>query len=356
MVVNMKPIHKSCLTVALAALIPSLSYADATLYGSFRLGMFKTDDRSAVLDDYASRIGIRGTVDLGLENTKGIFNWEQGLSLNTGALGGGRYAHVGAKGDWGTLMGGKFDHPTYAYVGNVNEFAMSALPTGLDVGYVANGSDPRTGFRADRRVSNSIGYISPNLNGLEAMVVGVFAGETSGNVFAGPASTQKDNEIDGYNLGVKYTLQNLTLATAYGAVKSGKDAQGVYGVDAHLWGVAARYRLNNFRFAAKYEQSKDKVRNLTDKGYALNAGYELNGYGASVGFATTKQDQADRERSTSVELHRRLGNAVIAIGYVNYNDAAVSNTNSYKQYNDERALFPIVGGNDTAYLTYRLQF
>ncbi|KAA0875634.1 porin [Nitrincola tapanii] len=347
---------KSCLALALATTLPTVSYADATLYGSFRLGMFKTDNKSAVLDDYASRIGVRGSVDLGLENTQGIFHWEQGLSLNTGALlSGGRYASVGAKGDWGTLLGGKIDHPTYAYVGSANEFAMSALPTGLDVGYVANGSKPQKGFRADRRIGNSLAYVTPNLQGFEAMVAGVFGGENPASSVLLGNSAQKDKTLDGYNLGVKYTWQDLTLATAYGAVKSKKDAAGVYQVDANLWGMAARYKWENFRFAAKYEQSKDKISGLNDKGIGLNAGYELNGFGGSIGYTTTKQETKDREKALAVELHRRMGKGVIALGYVDYNSAAVDPANSYDG-TTERALTPMFGGNDTAYLTYRLQF
>lgn len=349
----MKTMKKSCLVLALAAAMPAVSYADATLYGSFRLGMFNTDGQSAALNDYASRIGLRGTVDLGLENTQGIFHWEQGLSLNSGALGGGRYASVGAKGNWGTVMGGKLDHPTYAYVGNVNEFAMSALPTGLDVGYVRNGSIPgAAGFRADRRIGNSLAYVTPTISGFEAMVVGVFGGEAPASSSLLGNSAQKDKTLDGYNLGAKYTIQDLTLAAAYGAVKSDKQLTGEFDIDSNLWGVSARYKWDNFRFATKYEQSKDKVANLKDKGYAINVGYELNGYGASLGYSTTKQDEADREKATSIELHRRMGNGVLAVGYVDYNSAAINKANSYKQFGNQRAIY----ADDTAYLTYRLQF
>lgn len=352
---NQNFLRQSLLASAVAAslALPAIASADATLYGSFRLGMFKTDQSSAELADYASRIGLRGTVDLGLEQTQGIFHYEQGLSLNSGALGGGRYASIGATGPWGTLRGGKLDHPTYTYVGQVNEFAMSALPVHIDVGYVANGSNPARGFRADRRVSNTLAYTSPNLGGAEFMVAGVFAGEADGSVFGDTATItpEKDRTLDGYNLGGKYTVEGLTLAAAYGAVKARKDVVSGYEVDSNLWGASARYNIQNFRLAAKYEQSKDKIDNSKEKGYGLQGTYEVNGYGASLGFSSVKADNASREKATQIEVHHRMGNGVVALGYVDYNSAAVGT-----QTAGDRALWPLNRGNDTAYLTYRLQF
>src|SRR5690554_386363 len=68
------------LAVAGAMTAPMVAQADATLYGSFRAGLAFQDDKSADLRDESSRIGIKGTVDLGLENTKGLFHWEANVS------------------------------------------------------------------------------------------------------------------------------------------------------------------------------------------------------------------------------------------------------------------------------------
>ncbi|WP_160142034.1 porin [Nitrincola tapanii] len=328
------------LAVAGAMTVPAIAAADATLYGSFRMSMDKTKEESANLKDYGSRVGIKGTVDLGLEDTKGIFLWEQALNLNNGALGNGRYAYVGAKGSWGTAVGGKLDHATWNYVGAITEFQASGKFGGLDVGYVPGAGF--TGNRADRRVGNSLAYVSPTVAGFEAFVGGVFAGDA----LSAAGTPEKDKTIDGYQLGGKYTWEDLVLGAAYGAIKSGKSnaVLGDYAIDQNLWGLSARYKLEGLSLAAKYEQAKNKVTSVKDKGYGLYAGYEVNGLGASLGYSTTKLDNADRKKATQVEVYNKMGNGVVSAGYIDYNNAAA-----------------LAGGtsaasNDTFYVGYRLNF
>ena len=318
------------MAVAGALAVPAIASADATLYGSFRMNLEKQTkpSTSANLNNNASRIGIRGTVDLGMENTVGIYNWETTLNVNDDGNGIGdiRYASMGATGDWGTALLGRLDHFTWNFAGGTTDLFQSGSGSILSVDYVGEGVD-----RLDRRTNNTLAYVSPDMNGLTL---------GAGVVMQGDA-IEKDNEVDGYNLGAQYQLDGLSLGLGYGAVKTAK-AGGTYLVDENIWSVAASYEIDNFTLAAAYEESRNKVptRNIRDRGYSLAGNYEVDGLGGSLAYSTVKQnlDGAQRGKRVQAEIYNRMGNGMVSAGYIDNNKHARG------------------GNSNTFYLGYRLDF
>jgi predicted porin len=128
---------------------------------------------------YGNRLGFKGSEDLG-NGTKAIFELEMGYNLTTGnnSIGGGgysdgangglfrRHSWVGLTGDWGTVVGGRVDGARYGVLGKYDPF---------ENGTVANaGSIQVHAQRAD----NAIAYITPNYEGLYAVVA--YTGQLTG--------------------------------------------------------------------------------------------------------------------------------------------------------------------------------
>lgn len=127
---------------------------------------------------WASRLGFRGTEDLG-NGVSAIFNLENGFSPDTGMMGQGgrlfgRHAWVGLKGDFGTVRLGRAWTPTYTLLCDVIDPFEDAL-SGAAGGFLG-----RNIFSAiDIRMQNSIFY-AKTIGGFKADLA-YSMGETAGN-------------------------------------------------------------------------------------------------------------------------------------------------------------------------------
>ncbi|KAA0875376.1 porin [Nitrincola tapanii] len=308
---------KSMLTLAVvAASLPTLAMADATLYGSFRMILEKQDQKSMLLNSDSSRLGIKGSVDLGLEDTKGIFQWEQELDLNAGALNstGGRYAHVGATGSWGTVKAGKLDH-AFQLVNAYTE--------------VLNSDQSRSTLQlreSTRRQGQSLQYVSPKMSGFQLTLDSVFKGDTD----------EKDKQVDVYGMGLAYDANNIYAALAYTAAKNTKSG-GDYQVDQDAWGAALGYKIQDLGLRANYLKLDDETggsNRLSGPGKAtfssLAATYDIGqtqlqleyGYGKRDLDAGTNQ----KGQFTAVGVQQRLGKGRVYAQYHDFNKELYAST------------------------------
>lgn len=312
------------LAVAAAVAVPSIASADATLYGAFEMGLTSTKGESTVFEDITSRIGIKGTVDLGLEDTRGIFLWESRLNTDKDAsngLGNLRYAHMGATGSWGTALGGTMDHPSVAMVSDYTDFTW-------------NGDYASVGQQFHAKQGNTIAYASPEFNGVQFVIGGVFAGDAlSGGV--------KDKTVDGYNMGLRYEANDLYAAVAYGNVKSGKNA-GAYGINQNVWGVAAGFSgIENLDLRASYERLRDKTGGSEvmdgDEGKAnawnIAANYDIDNtsvYGI-YGRSTSKPTMGEQFKGTvyTLGVSHAMGNGAVFAEFVKYGKDAKDESDRY---------------------------
>jgi predicted porin len=178
-------------------------------YGQIRLTVNRIDSagsRSYEVRDNASRLGFRGSEDLG-DGAAALFGLEMGIEADTGAATTPTYrnSYVGLRSGWGTLALGRLDSanptgsPLYSQVTAIVSFAPN------DAGATAIGTSM---LAARNRVSNAIGYRSPGMGGFELMVRGYLRG-------AGTA-TESEHSARSLDLGLMYRSGPLTAALGYG--------------------------------------------------------------------------------------------------------------------------------------------
>ncbi len=237
------------LAVAGALTVPMVAQADATLYGSFRIGVTAVKDADADVSDLSSRVGIKGDVDLGLEDTKGLFHWE--ANINTadsdtyGQMFGKRLGYAGAKGDWGMAAIGRQYHPHYLLIN---------APLGIfNPGSGGYGERFFLGNTNHKRVDNTLTYASPNLSGFQFFVAAVVDG----------SGDDADEDLDGYNVAAKYSVNGLTLAGSVATTEADN------GDESDVWGVSAKYKLNALELMVRYEDREDDVNDSYDDADAL---------------------------------------------------------------------------------------
>ena len=164
---------KSLVVMAIAGVFaPVLAQAQTNVkvYGRLDTSMDRVDNGSTAIQqsNNASRLGFKGTEDLG-SGLKAAFGAEIGFNSDNGALSSSvnafRNTYVGLIGDFGAVAIGRLDSanptgsPLYTQVTRIIPFVAH------DAGVTGIGTNP---LRARNRVSNAIGYKSPEFAGFVA--------------------------------------------------------------------------------------------------------------------------------------------------------------------------------------------
>lgn len=249
------------LAVAGALTAPMVAQADATLYGSFRMGLVSQDNADLDLRDESTRIGIKGDVDLGLENTKGLFHWEANLNTtDDGQYGdtfGQRLAYMGATGNWGTALVGRQYHPHYTMVVSHTNIFNSA--DGEFGEAFALGND------FHKREENTLAYASPVMSGFQVVAGAVIEAKRDATSYQKGAVDVDDNgnydeTVDGYNIAAQFTgIEGLRVSASYGDVDTNVAFNDV---ESEIWGLGASYTIGAFTVAGKYEDREDTTTSL----------------------------------------------------------------------------------------------
>ncbi|MDB5761794.1 MAG: putative Porin [Herminiimonas sp.] len=162
---------KSILALASLGALAGIANAqtNVTVYGRLDVSMDRIESgvqpASVQMTDNASRLGFKGTEDLG-GTLKAFFGLEFGISADTGGFASAtnqfRNSYVGLAGDFGAVAMGRLDSanptgsPLYSQVTRNIDFAIH------DTGAPAIGTKV---LNARNRVSNAIGYMSPTFGG-----------------------------------------------------------------------------------------------------------------------------------------------------------------------------------------------
>lgn len=220
------------LAVLTAAMTGSAAFAQSnvTLYGiadaamgKVAGGKFGMISGSGLMANTSSRVGVRGTEDLG-GGLKAGFQLETGINLKDGAQQSigptfwGRQSHMWLAGGWGTFDMGRTFAPTFS--------AISAW----ELTSMANYSPVRKTY-ADigaSRNSNQFSYSTPNFSGLSATGGYILKNDNGGkakwdiNVIyrQGPLTAslgvnKQQTEKTGYVVGGRYNFGNYALVASY---------------------------------------------------------------------------------------------------------------------------------------------
>lgn len=199
------------------AVAPFLAQAQSavTVYGRIDLSvdgqMPAAGGHTTALVDNASRLGFRGTEDIG-GGLKAAFGIEIGFGADTGTAGTPmlRNSYVGLIGDFGSIALGRLDSanptgsPLYSQLTGNTSFAIH------DSGAPAVGTKI---FNARNRVPNAIGYMSPNFGGFNVRARLYQSDPTVSTCTRAVTTEGKCREFD---LGLNYKNDRLGLGLGYG--------------------------------------------------------------------------------------------------------------------------------------------
>lgn len=208
------------------------------VYGQVRMTVNSIDAGSAgerkELRDTASRLGFRGSEDLG-GGLGALFGLEMGVDADTGASTAPafRNSYVALRAGWGTVALGRLDSanptgsPLYSQVTAITSFAPN------DAGATAIGTSI---LNARNRTSNSIGYMTPNWGGFDARARYYLRGA--------PAAPDAENGAKSLDLGLNYSRG--PLSAGIGFAKDSRPGGLLANEFSRKWQAGLRYDFGAF--------------------------------------------------------------------------------------------------------------
>ena len=186
--------------------------ASEGFYASLRARLdFSSGDNDANIEGNSSRIGIRGSNDLG-GGLSGFYQWEGGIriaagnhassaDLRTGELNHTsairiRLGHVGLRGGFGEFVVGSFWDNDYNWTHGSTDIANNYS------GWLTYDST------RSARSAKSIQYTTPDLNGFQGAI-------------RVKAASGSENDLDEWNLAGVYAVQGFTVAGSYNSQADG---------------------------------------------------------------------------------------------------------------------------------------
>ncbi len=232
---------KSLIAMAMAAVVAApAANANVVIYGKVHVSIDYiqseyTDARWEV-NSTASRIGFKGTEDLG-NGLSLIWKAETGYDFADGnAWSGDRNAYIGLAGDWGTFLVGNHDTALKISTGKLDLFGDTLADYNATIGF------------DDERWENVLMYISPSMNGVTFAATGSAEEGSGGNT----------GLMDSYSLAVMYSGNGLYLSAAYEHEMDSSDEW------EKNWRVGAGYDMNNVHVGFVYENTDQESDNDYD--------------------------------------------------------------------------------------------
>lgn len=270
---------KSLIALAVASAISSPAFAatsNVDIYGQLDVSVDRVsglesttatplqDDNAWRLSSNTSRIGLKGSEDLG-GGLAAIWQWENTLALDGAGLGGLRNTFLGLKGNWGTLLGGTHDTPYKLSTASLDPFADSMGDYNTIIGSFAGVNS------SDLRLGNVLAYISPSFSGLTGAIATSFMKESGAENPLAP-----NGSPSAWSAMVNYANGPLYLAAGY--EKADNQATTIFvpsNLDIRSWKLGAGYKFGNFAVNAIYDNIK--VSNNTTASEAKRSAWGLNG-------------------------------------------------------------------------------
>lgn len=292
-----KLIATSLATVSMstAILMSANAIADVSVYGKANLSLQNADEGTSSTTELvsnASRIGFKGSEQLS-DNLKAIFQMEFQAHIDDGDGDGQTFTqrniYVGLQGNWGTLIGGKFDTAMKKTQNSVDLF--SDLEADIKSIITVN----------DNRSSNSIMYTTPKFLDSITASVDFIASET-------------DGVKDGISTSINYDKNDLYLAAAID--------QNVEAENVDVIRLVAQYNIDALQLGLLYEdQDATGTSKNTGDGWLVSGQYKLNnGYILKAQLGESDIVTAGGE-TFSLGVDYRLSSSTKLFGYYSSEDA-----------------------------------
>ena len=298
--------------IALAVLAASsTAFAGADVYGQARISIDKATNSKMTMADRVSRVGIKGTEDLG-GGMSAVYGMEWDLDLNdnaeTSGPFSGRNAFVGLKGAFGTVLAGKHDTP-YKLAGSADLFADTAADSQGSTGIIGYGN-------FDLRASNALAYISPDVAGFHA------AAAVTNN---GQSTPSTPSLTDSKSLALVYV--NGPLKATYGYEKHGALTLNSTAETGNKFNVA--YKIGDIGLGYTYEK-QDRNGTATDaKNQLASVSYGMGPITLAAQYGKRDSNTAanDLKRNTVGVVYALSKRTNTAVAY-NHDDANGTKTNT----------------------------
>ncbi|MCG9107483.1 porin [Laribacter hongkongensis] len=272
---------KKLIALAIAAL-PAAAMADVVIYGEAGAalentkttidgnpnGLGSTNGSVTKVENYNSKIGFKGTEDLG-NGLKAIWQVEQKIGID--GTGDNKWAtrdsFVGLTGDFGTVQLGRLS--------NFQNIYSNLDPWKSEGGWNAmswaknTGNGPILSAAAfQSRLNNAIAYTSPDLSGFQARVLYSAAGESRNKADGGTQGV--------YELGLRYATAGFYGQYSYTQSRN-----------ADLLGAT------NFEVDDNILVEFNKVRDGKSKMHYVEVGYDANNLLVALNYVQAKMDGTD---------------------------------------------------------------
>ncbi len=240
------------LAVLAVAAAPLSALADVEVYGKMKVSVnfdsndsdpdaTKDDSKISVLSNN-SRIGVRGSEDLGA-GLKAIYTWENQVQVDEGEWRTqARDTYVGLAGDWGKLMLGRKNTPHKQSTRSLDPFVDTV-------------GDYNTVILTDRRMSNTIYYWSPDMNGL--VVAAGFAPDYADDDLPDSTPSAADIAADGVNSQEQTGFSGMATYSAGPLFLAG--AYEVLGESSSVVNGNTYEDLESLKFGASYKFGDAKI-------------------------------------------------------------------------------------------------
>ena len=261
MIDQKEKIMKKLLTVSLLGLllsIPSVVFAEASLYGSIRAGIesapkdqtdYDADPdgvpafaRKTGVADFYSRWGIQGESEVS-EGLTAVYKYETKINAPDASEPGGRLSYVGLSGAFGTITVGQVWNASYSHFGGIVDQPFAYGSTGSISG-VSAGAGGRDG--------NAVSY---------AVSVGNASFQADAIMDQANGSTG-----DGFNVGATLSglMETGSIAIAHRKVPDGKDADTDEPTSETSSYIAGSYGIGDMTVFLGYNQSSRDITNCNN--------------------------------------------------------------------------------------------
>ncbi len=325
---------KLLIAAAASAAFSGVAHAQTafTIYGILDTAIRYTSNEDAAghskvqLGDgalYGSRLGLRGTEDLGGGN-QAQFTLESGFGPDTGVLqqGGrlfGRQAYVGLGGNYGTILLGRQQTVAHDMMSSLDVAGFTGIA------FIAYESGNFTGLRYD----NTLKYI--NKLGPVTISAGHTFGEAPGSFKTGSADAASlAYESGAFRVGTVYQVTQNVSSTYFNAVPASLASKQT------MFGVGGSYQWGPAKLFTSYTHNRLNVADYTNDTVAVGVNYQLSPtirLISSVHYDWLKHLDTSGKRLTSYAVldysFSKRTAAYVEVEYTRLKDAwAVLNSNS----------------------------
>jgi predicted porin len=235
-----------------------------------------------------SRLGFKGTEDLGGNGLKAVFEMEYGLANDSGLFTAGnatfnnRHSYVGLTGGFGTVVAGRLDGGRYnvmlKYDANGGYGVANTAGAGMNQGYIT-------------RADNAIAYISPSFNGFSfigAYVHNLLGQEGTNPLgFACGATTNANcGDLRDYMLQGNYGNGPIAATLNYERVNVNK----IGSTTINTWQLGGAYDFSVVKLMGVYDSIKGEsggpLAGINSRQYSVGVQVPFGGaFQAKLGYA-----------------------------------------------------------------------